>query len=73
MEEDMIILGGESNSASYVESLIRSTQYLKQGTDLHTKLCDVIGAELDLALMDAQSAKSDRLKKSAKENVKPIK
>jgi len=58
---------------SYLESLIRSRKYLNSQGDLIKKLDLVIHAELDLALLGAEKAKSEVLKLSAKDNLRPIK
>ena len=56
----------------YVESLLRSRQYLKNCPSLLYKLDEVIQAEIELALMGAKKAISEILKDS-KDNVRPIK
>jgi hypothetical protein len=71
MSDDMSVFVNE-DSGFYIESLIKSLCHLKKGDSLAVKLRTVIEEELDLALMAAQKAKSEILKKNAKE-VSPLK
>lgn len=86
---EMYFEGGAGGSVNYLESLIRSQEYIlsrlrgpvdtrteglkKNDNDELSKLHEVIMAELDLALLGAEKAKSEILKDNAKNNVKPIK
>ena len=78
MNEDIeVYLDQTSEGSSYLESLIKSRQFLIQsGGDgsnaLLNKLDLVINAELDLALMGAEKAKSE-IVKATKDNIRPIK
>lgn len=57
--------------SSYLESLARTWKHLRE-TTLKSKIEEVIEAELDLALLAANKAKSEILK-STKDNIKPLK
>jgi hypothetical protein len=59
-------------SSSYVESLIKSRQWLKDMPLLLEQLDKVISLELELAVLGAEKAKSEILK-ATKDNIKPIK
>lgn len=61
-----------NDSSGYLESLIKSRQYLKDDVFLLERLNKVIEVELDLAMLGANKAKSEILKKD-KPNVRPIK
>ena len=72
MTDDVeIILGETGSEACYIESLARTRFYLPG--NLLEKLDAVIEAELELALLGAEKAKSDILKDNAKNNVTPLK
>lgn len=72
MSDDIeVFLDNADSGVSYVESLARTRWYLKD-TSLIDKLDAVIEAELELALIGAEKAKSEVLKAS-KDNIKPIK
>jgi hypothetical protein len=60
-----------NNVPCYLESLVKCRALLEG--HLKEKLDEVISAELDLALMGAEKAKSEILKKDAKSTVRPIK
>lgn len=70
MEEEIV---GIVDPGCYLESLVKNRFFLvgMEAKELIVKLDEVINAELDLALMAAQKAKSELLKKG-KDNVKPI-
>ncbi len=55
----------------FIESLSRSRQHLKN-SPLLVKLDEVLELEIELALMGAQKAKSEIIKKQ-KDNLRPIK
>lgn len=80
MSDDSIELymDSVSDGSSYIESLIKSRIMLDTlkniNPDMKAKLEVVIMAELDLALMGAEKAKSEILKKIVKDNkLVPIK
>lgn len=60
------------HAEGYVESLARTRQYLV-GSPLLGKLDEVIAAEIELAMMGAEKAKSNALKANKENNVTPIK
>ncbi len=62
----------ENSTACYLESLIRCRQHVKDSVHLSSKLDEVINLELDLAVMGAEKAKSEILKRT-KDTVRPIK
>ncbi len=75
-----VYLDQTSDGSSYLESLVRSRMHLAklpgmQGCAMIKKLEQVIDLELDLAIMGAEKAKSEIIKKAAKEkdNLRPIK
>lgn len=81
---DDIIFTSDTDSTSYIESLIKSQEHIllrrdrtklisKQDKEQLDKLHEVIMAELDLALLGAEKAKSDLLKSNKDSVVKPIK
>lgn len=73
MNEDIEVFFDKSDGSSYIESLSKSRQYLKD-SPLLAKLDEVILLELELAKMGAEKAKSEILKAAAKDNVvRPIK
>ena len=73
MNEDIEVYLDEGGCL--LESLIKSRRHLTGTKEILTKLDLVIEAELDLALMAAQKAKSEVLKASAKDknHLTPIK
>ena len=71
-EETEVYLDSSEDAKSYVESLVNSRQALKNCPIMLAKLDEVILAELELALMCANQAKSEILKTN-KDNIKPIK
>lgn len=70
--DDEISMYVNQDTGSYVESLIRSRSHLSNAPSLLHKLDQVISAELDLALLAAEKAKSEILKQS-NNTVRPIK
>jgi hypothetical protein len=62
-----------SDSTSFLESLSKCRKLLADSASLACKLDAVIHAELDLALMGAEKAKSEILKKDKENTVRPIK
>lgn len=71
MDEEMLMFVN-NDSMSYLESLMRGRVHLKD-TPLLSKLDVVIEAELELALMGAEKAKSEILKANKNNAVRPIK
>lgn len=69
MTDDIEVFLDESGC--YLESLIKSRKHLLSSADLLSKLDAVINAELDLALLGSEKAKSEILKANAKDN-KPV-
>jgi len=61
----------EGDITSYIESLCKSRELLKN-SELLNKLDNVISLELELALQCAERELSE-LRKSTKDNVRPIK
>ena len=57
----------------FLECLIKSRVHLKNCSKLSDKLDELIHAELDLAIMGAEKAKSEILKKNKDDVVRPIK
>ena len=72
MNEDIDIYFDKSDSTSFIESLGKTRQYLKDSV-LLKKLDLVLEAELDLALLGAEKAKSEILKLDKENKVRPIK
>lgn len=72
MNEDIEMYFDQSDSTCYIESLAKTRQYLKD-SDLLIKLDLVISAELDLALLATEKAKSEVLKANNTNNLRPIK
>lgn len=70
MNEDITEFLADTSGTSYIESLVKTRQHLP--VNLLVKLDKVIEAELDLALLGAEKAKNEILKKS-KDNIKPLK
>ena len=73
MTDDVEVFFEPSESGCVLESLIRSRVELVDCPELLSKLDEVIGAELDLALMGAEKAKSVILKANTENKVRPIK
>ena len=76
MNDDIdVFLDNGSIGTTYLESLISTRINLESCPHLLAKLDKVIEAELDLALMGAEKAKSEILKAASKnkDNLKPIK
>ena len=73
MMEDDLDMFFSSGSNTYLASLIQSRQCLKDVPHLLTKLDAAIELELELALIGAQKAKSEVVKKDASSVVRPIK
>lgn len=71
MNEDVEVY--MEDTGAYVVSLIGTRINLETEPKLLAKLDKVIEAELDLALMGAEKAKSEILKAAAKDNLRPIK
>jgi hypothetical protein len=71
MDEDVIEFVN-ADSGFYLESLLRCKLVLKKKSAISEKLDEVILAELELALMAAEKAKSEILKAN-KDTVRPIK
>ncbi len=67
------------DSGSYLESLVKSRIYLKdlspsKGSHLVAKMEELLLLEIDLAILGAEKAKSEILKKqSSEDKVRPIK
>lgn len=72
MNEDIEVFLDSPQSGSYIESLARTRQYLKDTVVLASKLDEAILMELELAILGAEKAKSEILKAS-KDNVRPLK
>lgn len=75
MNDDIeVYLDGATTGASYLESLAKSRQYLSD-SPLLAKLDAVIEAELELALLGTERARSEVLKTLSKDkdNLRPIK
>lgn len=70
--DDIEIYFQKDESGCFIESLSRSRQYLKN-TPLLAELDEVIKLEIELAVMGAQKAKSEIIKKTSKDNLRPIK
>lgn len=72
MNDEIEMYFDNSDSTSYIESLAKTRQYLKN-TSLLTKLDSLIDKEIDLAILGADKAKSEILKKNKEDTVRPIK
>lgn len=72
MNDETEMFFEKSEGSCYLESLARTRQYLKD-TDFLKKLDEVILLEIDLAKMGAEKAKSEIMKMTNKDNVRPIK
>lgn len=72
MDED-IQMYINADSVSYLESLMKSRYYLKDSGKILSQLDEVIEAELELALIGAKKDKSELLKNSKDNVVRPIK
>ena len=70
---DIIDDSFEPESGCYLEALIRSRQLVKDTVYLADKLDNVISLELDLAVMGAEKAKSEILKRNSDNKIRPIK
>lgn len=70
-DEIDVYMDTASAGQSYVESLIACRVNLDEAPVLLKKLDEVIMAELELALLGTEKAKSEILKKG-KNNIKPI-
>ncbi len=73
MNDDISMYLDKSDPSSYIESLVRCRALLSNSPTLLAKLDEVVSEELDLALMGAKKAKSEILKKSKDNILKPIK
>lgn len=77
MNEDIEVYLDSSNAgSSYIESLIKSMAILEKlsnGQGAIKKLETVISLELDLAILGAEKAKSEILKQTKDNIVRPIK
>jgi hypothetical protein len=71
-DDDMIDLLVGSNGGCYIESLMRSRRHLIDSPKLLEALDTVIEAELELALMGADKARSEILKLN-KDNIVSLK
>lgn len=72
-DDDIDIYMDNSGGASYIESLAKTRPLLKESLTLSTKLDELIYMELELAIMGAEKAKSEILKKNKDDVVRPIK
>ena len=73
-EDTMEMYLDGSNGGCYLESLIKCRINLVENTKLLKKLDILIEAEMELALLGTEKAKSEILKKQCKDNiVRPIK
>lgn len=77
-DEGMTILfEPEGASGSFIESLAKSKVYLSKiyrfDCSIMTKLDEAIEAELELAILETNKAKSGILKDTTKKNVTPLK
>lgn len=72
MNEDIEEFILNTDSHSFLESLARARKLL-EGTDMVAKLDEVLTAEIELALMGAEKAKSEILKKDKDNKIRPIK
>jgi hypothetical protein len=72
MNEDIEVFFDRTEGAGYIESLIRSRVHLKD-SPLLALLDEVILKELELAKLESDRAKSDLLKSSKENTVRPIK
>ena len=72
MNEDIEVYLDGGNSPCYLESLIKCRQMLKD-SPLLARLDEAISLELDLAVLGAEKAKSELLKTTAKDNIRPLK
>ncbi len=70
--DDIEIFFEKDDGGCFIESLARSRRYLKD-TPLLAKLDKLVSYEIDLAIMGAEKAKSEALKKNSKDNLRPIK
>jgi hypothetical protein len=75
MNEDDNTLFLESDSGCFLESMMRSRRHIDSLPDMLAKLDVLIHLELDLAIAGAEKAKSELVKKNAKDAspVRPIK
>lgn len=72
MNDDIDMFLDKADGNCYVESLIKSRQFLRDTALMH-KLDAVIEAVLELAHMRAEKAKSEILKSNKNNVLKPIK
>lgn len=76
MNEDIEVYLDNSDSTSYIESLAKTRAHLnniyKVDCSIMTKLDALLEAEIELAILGAEKAKSEILK-AAKNKVRPIK
>ncbi len=73
MTDDVDVYLDSSNGGCYLESLINTRINLEDCPRLLKKLDELIEAEIDLAIMGAEKAKSEILKASKEATVRPIK
>lgn len=74
MDDIEMIIDSGNDGVCYIESLARSARYLTEFLpELLPKLSEVITAELDLALLSAEKARSELLKSNKEATVRPIK
>lgn len=77
MSDEIEMYLESDSSSSYIESLIKAleklTKIYKFDAPMVNKLLRLIDAELDLALMGAEKAKSEILKADKTATVRPIK
>jgi hypothetical protein len=72
MNEEIDMFLNTASGISYIESLSRALLNLN-GNHLASKLEEVIGLEIELALIGAQKAKSEVVKSNKDSVVRPIK
>lgn len=73
MNDEMEIFFDKSDGTSFIESLAKSRQWLKDNNELSSKLDNALNLELDLAILEAEKAKSNLLKNSKDNKLVPIK
>ncbi len=78
--DDVEVYLDSSSPNSYIESLIKSRQalisshkYQEATKNILIKLDEVIQAELEVALLGAEKAKSEVLKAASKGSISPLK
>lgn len=70
--DDIEIFFEKDDGGCFIESIARSRRHLKD-TPLLAKLDELISHEIDLAILGAEKAKSEYIKKNNKDNLRPIK